>query len=473
MTDERRSAASSAPSIPPPAPSASCSTTRLPAAGRPGGGAHPGAEGRRGPHVRRRHRGRGRLRGRELRVRHPSHRRARHHAGRQGAHRAQVARHAGRPRGVGLARPRRARRARRGRRTRQGALRRRDGAARCPWASAATSSRCTSISTSSTDARAGTCRSAASAGSPRRPRSRCSSSACSPRVSTPASSGRGRRQPARAGLQRQGRGPAVARPAQPAVRRRGRRGVGRARRRAHAVPQRVLLGAAEAPVRRRASLPDTGGRHEGVEVFTWTPREFIDDDLLQFLLTDANDQRNQIPFIRERVQAQLKRFAVDVAGRPGAVVLRDPRDAAAGLVARPAGQRRRRASASSPTCQSLVDALGEFLEPEDGAEPDFAWSGRVMGGTGQRVHAPAARGCLAHRAPWCAPASPGASTAARASVTRRRDPVPARAGAAVRGGRAAQRDLRREGSHRSAAAAVGDRARRAQQVRAARGALAR
>ena len=71
-------------------------------------------------------------------------------------------------------------------------------------------------------------------------------------------------------------------------------------------------------------MPDTGGRLDGIEVFSWTPREFIDDDLLQFCFTDANDAKNQIPFIRERVQTQLKRFAVNVAGRPGAVVLRDP-----------------------------------------------------------------------------------------------------------------------------------------------------
>ena len=144
-----------------------------------------------------------------------------------------------------------------------------------------------------------------------------------------------------------------------------------------------------APPKRKSGdvlLPDTGGRHEGVEVFTWTPREFIDDDLMQFLLTDANDQRNQIPFVRERVQAQLKRFAVDVAGRPGAVVLRDPRDSQNGSwygqqVNVAAGER------IITDLQSLVDGIGEFLEPEDGTEPDFAWSGRVHG------LAPSARSC--------------------------------------------------------------------------------
>jgi hypothetical protein len=56
----------------------------------------------------------------------------------------------------------------------------------------------------------------------------------------------------------------------------------------------------------------------------------VDEGLLQFVLTDASDARNQIPFVRERVQSQLVRFSVDVAGMPGAIVLRDPRDAPEG-----------------------------------------------------------------------------------------------------------------------------------------------
>jgi DNA helicase HerA-like ATPase len=139
-------------------------------------------------------------------------------------------------------------------------------------------------------------------------------------------------------------------------------------------------------------VPDTGGRLEGVEVFTWTPREFIDEDLLQFLLTDATDQRNQIPFVRERVQAQLRRFAVDVAGQPGAVVLRDPRDFgySPGEAVTPGPGER-----VIVDLPSLVESIGEFLEPEDGSEPDTAWSGRVMGGTisafMRRMHASVGR----------------------------------------------------------------------------------
>ncbi|MDH3472022.1 MAG: ATP-binding protein, partial [Acidimicrobiia bacterium] len=49
-----------------------------------------------------------------------------------------------------------------------------------------------------------------------------------------------------------------------------------------------------APPRTRsgdAVVPDLGGRQEGVEVFRWTPREFIDEGLLRFLFTDASDFR--------------------------------------------------------------------------------------------------------------------------------------------------------------------------------------
>jgi DNA helicase HerA-like ATPase len=136
-----------------------------------------------------------------------------------------------------------------------------------------------------------------------------------------------------------------------------------------------------APPRLRSGdvvLPDTGGRHEGVEVFSWTPREFVDEDLLQFCFTDANDQRNQLPFIRDRVAAQLRRFAADVTGRPGAIVLRDP-----------AQFPRERGETVMPApgepvivdLASLVEAIGTFLEPDDGGEADPSWSGRVMGGT--------------------------------------------------------------------------------------------
>lgn len=135
-----------------------------------------------------------------------------------------------------------------------------------------------------------------------------------------------------------------------------------------------------APPRRRSGdvdLPDTGGRMEGIEPFAWTPREFIDEGLLAFLFTDASDIRNQVSFVEERVRAQLQKWAADVAGQPGAVVMRPPSEGIkkGEQVKAAPGERVIR------TLSELVAALEEFLEPEDGGEPDYAWSGRVQGGT--------------------------------------------------------------------------------------------
>jgi DNA helicase HerA-like ATPase len=139
-------------------------------------------------------------------------------------------------------------------------------------------------------------------------------------------------------------------------------------------------------------IPDTGGRLEGIDVFAWTVREFIDLGLLEFCFTDANDAKNQLPFIRERVQQQLQRFAVDVEGMPGAVALRDPRDQPDGRWHGPipAGQ----AGPVASDLASLVEALETFLDPDDG-EPDPSWTGRVQLSTVsaflRRLHAAAAR----------------------------------------------------------------------------------
>jgi len=136
-----------------------------------------------------------------------------------------------------------------------------------------------------------------------------------------------------------------------------------------------------APPRRKSGdvlLADVAGRQQGVQPFAWTPREFIDEGLLRFLFTDAGDSRNQLSFVEERVRSQLQRWAVDVVGRPGAVVIRQP----------PVGGWRRGAEVRLEPGEriiedlpSLVESLEEFLDPPDGEEPDRTWSGRVQGGT--------------------------------------------------------------------------------------------
>jgi DNA helicase HerA-like ATPase len=123
-------------------------------------------------------------------------------------------------------------------------------------------------------------------------------------------------------------------------------------------------------------VPDTGGRQEGVQAFAWTPREFIDEGLLRFLFTDASDSRNQLSFIEERVRSQLQRFAIDVDGVPGAVVLRDPADVDdhRHSVVPHRGER------VIVDLRTMIDGIAEFVDPEE-SEPDTRWTGRVQGGT--------------------------------------------------------------------------------------------
>lgn len=159
---------------------------------------------------------------------------------------------------------------------------------------------------------------------------------------------------------------------------------------AHPFPS-VSFWAPPRPASGDVVVPDTGGRQEGVAAFTWTPREFIDEGLLRFLFTDSDDTRNQIPFIEERVRAQLSRFAVDVEGSPGAVVLRDPSEGH-----RP-GERvvPHRGESVITDLRSMVDAISQFVDPEDGSEPDQKWAGRVQMGTVsafvRRLHAAVSR----------------------------------------------------------------------------------
>ena len=311
--------------------------------------------------------------------------------------------------------------------------------------------RSTSTSTSSTGARAATCRSAASAASPPRPRSRCSSCGCSPR--SPRHRGRGCGEPARARVQREGRGPAVARQAQPrssTTRRRAR--LGRARASSPAPFPSVCFWA---PPRRRSGdvvLPDTGGRQEGVEVFTWTPREFIDEDLLQFLLhrrerRSATSSRSSASACRR----SCRRFAVDVAGH-----------ARRGGAPRPA--RRARRLVAGPG-RSGVEA-GERIITDLAVARGRAR--RVPGARGRRrarrrVERPRdGRHGLARSCAGCTRRAARLGHLVRAGESRRidrgarerhrrRDPVAARPGAALRRRRAPERDVRARRRRRASA----------------------
>ena len=352
---------------------------RVPPARRPDRRADPGAEGRRGRDVRRRDRGRVGLRGRDVRVRHPPGRGARHHAGRQGALRARGG-HPRRPRDLGLPRSRRGRRsappatsARKalyldemGRpladrdRPRRRAGRRRPRLLRRPQGRPHVDQR-----------------------HQRRRHQDVVRAVLPPHAHrTPGRGRRGRVQPARAGLQREGRGPALARQAEPLLRRRGRRRVGDARRRARRRSRRVRFWA---PARRR-SRRRRRPRHRR------TPR-----GRRRVQLDAARVRRRGLPAVpvhrRERreepdpVHPRTRAVAAEaVRGRRRGHAGRGraPRSArrAGRELARPAGPGAGRANGSSPTCSRSSTRSASSSSPEDGSrarlgvERPRAWPAR-------------------------------------------------------------------------------------------------
>ncbi len=122
-------------------------------------------------------------------------------------------------------------------------------------------------------------------------------------------------------------------------------------------------------------IPDSGARTQGVEAYRWTPQEFVEEGLLQYLFADHSDARQQLTFVAERVALQLQRYAREVAGQPGAIVLRDPTfETSQGAVA---------PTADEPVIRDLgdlIEGIRAYIEPEDDRAVT-EWTGRVAPGT--------------------------------------------------------------------------------------------
>ena len=123
-------------------------------------------------------------------------------------------------------------------------------------------------------------------------------------------------------------------------------------------------------------IPDSGTRTQGVDAYRWTPKEFVEEGLLHFLFTEHSDARQQLTFVAERVALQLQRFAHEVQGEPGAIVLRDPLfddDDKKAVVA----------TSDEIVIRNLgdlIEAIRSYVEPDDD-HPVVEWTGRVSPGT--------------------------------------------------------------------------------------------
>jgi hypothetical protein len=151
--------------------------------------------------------------------------------------------------------------------------------------------------------------------------------------------------------------------------------------------QRVRIYAPRSPASRPGSVePDIRTRPaREVTTFGWSPMEFIQQGLLRFCFADANDQRNQLSFVEQRVRIQLARWAHPLEGEPGAVVLAQPPAGTSFNLARVVAERRppKRAGEGRPFREfaDLVDFLTEVLVPEVAMAADPAWTGSVAPGT--------------------------------------------------------------------------------------------
>jgi uncharacterized protein len=100
--------------------------------------------------------------------------------------------------------------------------------------------------------------------------------------------------------------------------------------------------------------PNVTGRTSGVEAFWWTPAEFCSQQLLPYVFTDAEDDRQQYTIVLHQVAARLQHDAVPYGGN-GAVRVGD---------------------ATVSTYQQLVDLIVERLTDEDTRSE---WAGPVTG----------------------------------------------------------------------------------------------
>lgn len=104
-------------------------------------------------------------------------------------------------------------------------------------------------------------------------------------------------------------------------------------------------------------VPETGSRMEGVTGYYWTLREFCAERYLRFLFTAADDERSQVGYVAQAVEAHLATAARLSLPARGATVEIGGR--------------------TVTDFDELVEAIAEMTDPEQGG----TWGGRAAPGT--------------------------------------------------------------------------------------------
>lgn len=125
------------------------------------------------------------------------------------------------------------------------------------------------------------------------------------------------------------------------------------------------------------------GRDDGeFEIYGWTPLEFVQRGLLQFVFSDARETA-QISFVMDHVRAMLARHAVPAAHIPGAVIMRESPVRSGRDFERAAeqlGHAHTEQANGDPVIQDFSD-LVDFLS--DKLDRDPAWIPHTVSGTNE------------------------------------------------------------------------------------------
>lgn len=114
--------------------------------------------------------------------------------------------------------------------------------------------------------------------------------------------------------------------------------------------------------------------------YGWPPVEFIRQGLLRFCFADADDTRNQLSFVEQRVRVQLARWAHPSREHPGAVVMIPPESACSYNLERLASLKRSpRTAGEGELIRTLAD-LVDFLEVQVN-NSSAEWTGNTQAGT--------------------------------------------------------------------------------------------
>jgi uncharacterized protein len=132
-----------------------------------------------------------------------------------------------------------------------------------------------------------------------------------------------------------------------------------------------------------AATDITSRTDDKIVTYGWSPWDFIQDGLLRYCLTEAEDSSNQISFIEQRVRVQLMRWAYPLEGEDGAVVLDTPPAGTTHNPDRIRGEGRKPRQVGEGFAVRNFGDLVDFLEQRLGqaGHPDPEWDAGTQQGT--------------------------------------------------------------------------------------------